>query len=173
MTIDLSRPWNECALVVVDFETDGPDQETCMPVELAAVRFEAGNVTARFSTFLNPGRPIDPASTKIHGIDDAMVQGAPTLEQVAGEILKVAVDAVPAAYNSRFDARVLHRFITGKDAPVFDPEQEWLCGFVMAGSEKQDRWVPGKGRLRLTEVAKRHGISVGTAHRAEIGRAHV
>lgn len=167
MPLDLQRAWFDQAILAIDFETDGPNPDECMPVEVAAIRFEAGNITGRFATFLNPGRPINPDSTKVHGITDADVANAPKLEDVLHEIAALSVDAVPAAYHSDFDRAVLHRFATGNDVTAFDPEQEWLCGLVMASSEKQDKYVSGKGRLRLSEVAKRHGISVGTSHRAE------
>jgi len=57
---------------------------------------------------INPGIPIPPATTDIHGITDAMVKDAPTFKQVANEV-KMYIDGCDlGGYNSnRFDIPIL------------------------------------------------------------------
>lgn len=162
MSPDYSLPWCSHAIAVIDFETSSSDPETCEPVEVAIIRFEGGAPVARFSSLLKPANPIPQDAVDIHHITTEMCANAPTLEAVAGELAKVAKDAVPCAYNETFDRRVLHRFITGTDVPLFDPSQRWLDPFPAIA--KQDKFQSGK---KLTDACRRRGIIVGDAHRAE------
>lgn len=164
MTIDLTQNWRTIPLLVLDFEATSADPSTCEPVEVAAVRFEDGRPVARFSSLLKPSGLIPAESTAIHKITDEMVKDSPTLADVAGELAKLAVGAVPVAYNSPYDRTVLHRYISGKDVPAFDPGFHWLDVYVVVAS--QDKHVSGKGRLRLVETCKRHGVPLSDAHRA-------
>ena len=162
--LDLGRPWHELPYAVLDFETDGVDPLECMPVSVAVVRFERGEFAGCFGTTLNPGRPIPPEATAIHGLTDADVRIAPELVDVASEILRVAADAVPVAYNVPFDRTILHRFVTGSDCPMFDPSQEWLDPLVYVRGF--DRYVAGAGRHRLDVTCKRWGVGFDNAHDA-------
>jgi len=63
----------------VDVETTGIDASTCSVVEVAAQVVEAGRVVSTFESLVDPGQPIPPFVTAIHGIDDRMVRGKPSL----------------------------------------------------------------------------------------------
>ena len=57
---------------------------------------------------INPGMPIPPSSTDIHGITDEMVKDAPTFKQAANEIKQYLENCDLGGYNSnRFDIPVL------------------------------------------------------------------
>ena len=62
--------------VVVDVETTGTDPKMADLVEIAAVKVKGGKITDRWSTLVNPGRPI--VGNQMHGITDADVKKAPT-----------------------------------------------------------------------------------------------
>lgn len=171
MLLDVDAPWSSYPLVVCDFETDGPDPQTCEPVSFAAVRYELNEhgiyeERRHFYSLINPGRPIDPAATAIHGITDEHVIGAPSLELVAPELLAVADGALPVAYNSEFDRTIFHLRIQGEECPLFNPGQRWLCSLVMI--RKIDRYASGQGRHKLTNVAQRYGVPLSPeeAHNA-------
>lgn len=66
--------------IAFDTETTGLERGSRM-VELAAVRFIADGVLSIFETLVNPGMPIPPDATKLHGITDAMVCDAPTTKE--------------------------------------------------------------------------------------------
>ncbi len=167
MTLDLSRPWTDLPVCVLDFETTGPDPETCEPVEVSAIRFENGVAVSKFTSFIDHGVPIPEEATKIHGITTAMIAGAPSLVMAASSLAKVAAGAIPCAFNEPFDRRVLHRSVVGTDVPMFDPDQRWLDVFVMVASPLQDKYVSGSGRLKLGAACERRGIVIENAHRAE------
>jgi DNA polymerase III epsilon subunit-like protein len=85
--------------IAIDLETTGLDTRRDAVVAMAAIPFEGGRPRGGFVTLVNPRRPIPPASTAIHGIDDAAVAGAPPI----GEALRV------------FDAECARRIVVGHD----------------------------------------------------------
>src|SRR5262245_45409518 len=62
--------------VVVDVETTGIDPKAADLVEIAAVKVKDGAISDRWSTLVNPGRPI--VGHQLHGLTDSDVQGAPS-----------------------------------------------------------------------------------------------
>ena len=97
-------------LVVFDLETTGADRLTDRIVEIAALRFGPAGEVATFESRVNPGVRIPRESTRIHGISDADVAGAPAFLEIAGRVLEFFADADLAGYNVRaFDVPVLLR----------------------------------------------------------------
>ncbi|WP_052439209.1 3'-5' exonuclease [Streptacidiphilus jiangxiensis] len=100
---------------VVDLETTGKatraDQHDRV-CEVAAVRMRAdGTVLDELSTLVHPDRPILAASQQIHGIDDAVVAGAPRFAEIAGNLLDLMRDTVVVTHNRAFDEAFLgHEF---------------------------------------------------------------
>ncbi len=165
MALDSSRPWPELPLVVIDTETTGVG-EGHKVLEIAAVRFEQGRIVAEYAALLDPGRDIPAEATAVHGITAEMVAGKPALCDVAHEIARIAQDAAPCAYNAPFDRNLLHASISGTDCPAFDPSVSWIDVYVIVGSPRIDKYVKGKGRLKLSNVCARHGVELNGAHRA-------
>lgn len=91
------------SIISFDVETTGLWATDCHIIELAAVRWENGAPVARFESFVNPGRPIDPASTAVHGITDADVAAAPRMAEVLERFFAFAGNTPLAAHNAPFD----------------------------------------------------------------------
>ena len=96
------------AAVVLDTETTGMSRDGDQIIELALVRFEYGTetgaiarVTDVYSGLEDPGRPIPPESTAIHGITDAMVAGKALDEARIAAVVRDATLVV--AHNASFD----------------------------------------------------------------------
>lgn len=164
--LDLAAPWTELPLCVIDFETTGPEPNLCEPVEVGVARFERGELVDSYASLLRPSIPIPPEATAIHGITDEMVDSAPQLQDVAGDLYAIAQGAIPCAYNAPFDRTILHRYIRGIDCPLFRPDHPWFDVYVVIASPRVDKWVKGTGRLKLPAACKRHGIALKGAHRA-------
>ncbi|TRW97769.1 3'-5' exonuclease [Paracoccus sp. M683] len=96
--------------VVFDTETTGLDPSSDRIVQIAGLRIAGGRLTGeRFDTLVNPGRPIPPGSTQIHGITDAMVTDAPGTAAALTAFRHFTEDATLIAHNAPFDMAFLRR----------------------------------------------------------------
>lgn len=91
--------------VVVDVETTGGAHiRGHRLTEVAIVRLDAnGRKTHEYSTLINPGRLIPAEITRLTRIDQHMVEGAPSFEDVAREVRALLEDRVFVAHNAAFD----------------------------------------------------------------------
>ncbi|HEX6330669.1 MAG TPA: DEDD exonuclease domain-containing protein [Actinomycetota bacterium] len=107
-TLDEAVPLAEVEFVVVDLETTGGSPADSRITEIGAVRFRGGERIGVFETLVNPGTAIPRPITRLTGIDDAMVAGAPTIEQVVPSLAEFAAGRVFVAHNARFDFTFLN-----------------------------------------------------------------
>lgn len=129
----------ERPLVVFDLETTGADRLTDRIVEIAALRFGPSGAVAAFESRVNPGVKIPRESTRIHGIGDADVAGAPAFSELAGRILEFFGDADLAGYNVRaFDVPVLLREFELANA-VFELENRRIVDMQTIYFRKEPR----------------------------------
>ena len=68
---------NLSTFVAFDFETTGLDPYHDKIIEIAAIRFDDGEISDRFETLINPQRNIPAKITEITGISNSMVSSAP------------------------------------------------------------------------------------------------
>lgn len=128
----------DLTFVVFDSETTGLDPQQDAVVQLGAVRVVNGKVieTETYETLVNPGRTIPASSTRVHGINDAMVASAPGFETVARGFHGFARDAVIVAHNAPFDMAFLHRQTARADYEFDNPvlDTVHLSAVVFGGS---------------------------------------
>lgn len=162
--MNVLEPWDAQPIVVVDFETTGPDPATCEPVEMGLVRFEKGESVGSWSTLIHPRVEIPAEATEVHGITDAMILEAPFAEDV--EIPAYLIeDAIPCAYNETFDRLVAARCIPSLPDHI-RRARAWIDPCVMA--QVVDKWARGAGRFKLSKTCERQGIVLNDAHRVEV-----
>lgn len=154
-------PLAACPYVVFDLETTGlqPSYGDRI-VSIGAVRVEGGEVGQgdRFATFAQPGRPIPPASTAIHGITDAMVAHAPPWPEAVAAFHRFAGDAVLVAHNAAFDMACLHAAEAQAGVRFANPA---LCSLRLS------QWLdPDERAHDLDGLAARHGLVVSGRHDA-------
>ena len=155
----LDAPLANAPFVVVDLETTGHRPDDGGVTEIGAIRLEGLREVGRFETLVHPGRPIPGFVTKLTGISDAMVAGAPPLRDVIGKFAEFADGAVLVAHNAAFDARLLDyacRKWLGR--PLGLPA---LCTVKLA-----QRLMPEQRRTSLEALSEHFGFSSGTRHRA-------
>ncbi len=103
MELKLKRP-----LVFLDLETTGINIATDRIIEIALLKVHPGGAKESKSYKINPGIPIPPESTKIHGITDEDVANEPKFSEVAQEINTFLGGCDLAGYNSnKFDIPLL------------------------------------------------------------------
>lgn len=125
--------------VVIDTETTDLHGRIC---ELAVVDL-AGRVL--LDTLINPGIPISPAATAVHGITDTETASAPSLPEVLPRLLEVTRDRPVLAYNAAYDYDVLLND-AGRHclhlAHLANPDT-WECIMrARADRERTTRWTP-------------------------------
>ena len=101
--LHLSRP-----IVVFDTETTGTNSRTDRIVEIACLKVNPDGTRESWVRRLNPRMPIPAASTAIHGIRDADVEGMDGFAEVAHELSAFLDGCDLAGYNiAGFDLPVL------------------------------------------------------------------
>lgn len=94
--------WREHELAAVDVETTGLSARGGdRIIEVAVVRGRAGMRPHRWSTLVNPGRPV--AATHIHGITDTDLAPAPPFAAIAATLAGHLRGATVVAHNASFD----------------------------------------------------------------------
>ncbi|HEX5363553.1 MAG TPA: 3'-5' exonuclease [Gallionella sp.] len=146
--------------VVVDTETTGINPDKDAIIELGMVLFEfdpetgaAYRVLESFDQLEEPGFPIPPESTAVHGITDAMVAGKRIDDAEVARFLEGV--SLVVAHNSKFD-----RVFLEKRLPLFE-SLPWGCSFAQV-----DWSGEGIASAKLDYIAYQHGFFY-EAHRAE------
>lgn len=93
----------EQTYVVVDVETTGGRASNHKVIEIGAVKVKNGVVLEEYSTLINPLRPIPKFITKLTGISNDCVKGAPLFSEIAQEFFEFCDGSVFAAHNVNFD----------------------------------------------------------------------
>src|SRR5690606_20142141 len=102
-----------------DLETTGVDPAKDRIVEIAVIKLEPNGNRSNWIKRINPGIPIPPESSAIHGIYDADVADAPTFKQVAHELKQYLNQCDLGGYNSnKFDLPVLVEEFLRAGVPV-------------------------------------------------------
>ena len=103
MNLELKRP-----ICFFDLETTGTNIAKDRIVEIAVLKvYPNGNKESR-SWLVNPGVPIPPEATAIHGISDEKVAREPTFKEISREIHQMMQGCDLAGFNSnRFDIPLL------------------------------------------------------------------
>jgi DNA polymerase III epsilon subunit family exonuclease len=143
-------------LVVLDVETTGTDPKMSDLVEVAAVKIKGTEIVDRWSTYVNPGRPI--VGNQMHGITDKDVKGAPSPQQAADQLLSFVGDAKIVGHNVGFDLG----FIEEAKGDGFRFESGTYLDTLVIAREG----YPGAESYKLPDLARFFGIDLSQSHRA-------
>lgn len=144
--------------VVFDIETTGFSAIADRIIEIGAVKVQNGEIVDTFSTFVNPQRPIPFKITQLTSIEDEMVIGAPTIEEVLPEFLDFVGDAVLVAHNASFDVGFIEQNCR---------YQEIYRTFPYVDTVALARvLLPSLSKYKLDVVSKALSIPLESHHRA-------
>lgn len=155
------RPLASLSYTAFDTETTGLQPSAGDEIiSIGAVRIVNGRLLRQevFEQLVDPRRPIDRESARVHGIEAASLAGQPIIGQVLPRFHRFCEDTVLIGHNAAFDLRFLElkEVSTGVhfDQPVLDTLL--LSAIVHPNQETHD----------LDAVAARLGVSVIGRHTA-------
>jgi DNA polymerase-3 subunit epsilon/ATP-dependent DNA helicase DinG len=148
--------------VALDLETTGLDPERDTILEVGAVRFRitlnGGSIQTqtleRWSSLINPGRPIPIQIQQLTGITQEEVNQAPRFPQVTGQLRRFVGSYPVIAHSVRFDLE----FLRSHDVPLSNPAVDTfeLAGILM----------PHAARYSLAKLGEAFGLPNLGSHRA-------
>lgn len=152
--------------VAFDFETTGLSPAADRVVEIGAAAFRAERdggawkavPDGAFETLVNPGRPIPPEVSAIHGIDDLAVSSAPSFAEALGGFLPFIDGAVLVAHNAPFDLGFL--YAESARAGIERPPNPAYDTIAIAKTA-----ISGLPSYSLKALASAFGIGQHAAHR--------
>lgn len=151
--------WTNLTYAVVDVEGNG--QQPPDLVELAIVPIVGGTIGKPKSWLIRPETPIAHFATRIHGLTNKDVAGAPAFAEIADEVQPLLDDVAIVAHNAHVDVSALSRKLPSwKPAEVFDslklakrfkPEQmSYKLGSLVEAFSLADRLPDGLSPHRAT-----------------------
>lgn len=169
--------------IAFDLETTGLSPDLDRIIEIGAVAFENGTPVEKFSTLVNPERPIPAGSTAVNGITNSMVKNAPDEKTALLSFLTFCdkysnCDLIFVSHNANFDfsflKNALNRLGITKNLRYFDTlhasrclikglpnyKQKTVANYLGLVNEQEhraasDALVCGKILLQLAPKAKK------------------
>ena len=146
-------------IVFLDTETTGLYPPRDKIVEIAIVD---GNGEVLLNTLVDPKREIPNEVIRIHGIDNKMVKGSPTIEDLEPQLIKILKGKKLIVYNLNFDIRFLSRSV------VNSIKEKHCC--MLRFASVYGEWNQYHGNFKwkpLSTAASHVGYKwEGNAHRA-------
>ena len=153
------RPFSleEARFAVLDLETTGFSPEADRIVEIAVVVTDArGAIHREYTTLVRPGIPV--RATRLHGISDADVVGAPRFPEIVGDVGALLRGAIVVGHNLGFDLRFLRTEF--ERARLELPPWPGLCTMQLA------RWLLTLDAYGLEDCCRALKVRPGPEHRA-------
>ena len=141
-------------LVALDIETTGLDPKNDKIIEIGAVRFSGSKIEDEFNSLINPGKNIPPFISQLTGITDAMVRGAPPVEEVIEQLADFVKDAPVVGHNVKFDLSFLKKQGVLKQNKAIDTYE--MAAVVL----------PAEGRYNLRALGQSLSVPMKATHRA-------
>lgn len=113
--------FSEDEFVIFDIETTGLSAKNCGITQIGAIKYKNGETVETFETYVDPKMPIPEEITRLTGITDEMVAGAPCEEEAVKLFLDFAGDRMLVAHNAPFDISFISRVANDFSIPFENP----------------------------------------------------
>lgn len=161
-----ARRLRELSYAVVDLETTGLLPHADAIVQVGAVRLRGGGLVPgeTLDLLIHPGRPIPPAATAVHGIDDDAVADAPAAAAVLPRLHAFCEGCVFVAHNAPFDLAFLRRHAAASPTRWSFPTLDTvLLSAIVFGASETHTLDALAGRLGLAVVPDQRHSAIGDA----------
>lgn len=148
---------------IVDIETTGNGIKGNKITEISIFKYDGYEVIDEFTSLVNPECEIPYFITALTGIDNHMVRDAPTLYEIADQIIEITKDTIFVAHSVNFDYNVIKNEFQhiGRDFV-----RKKLCTVRLSR-----KLIPGYRSYSLGKLCSALGITLTDRHRAR-GDAH-
>ncbi|MGE3627672.1 MAG: DUF294 nucleotidyltransferase-like domain-containing protein [Hyphomicrobiales bacterium] len=145
--------------VALDLETTSMDPALARTVQVGAVRVSRGHVNRddTLSMLINPGMPVPPVSSAIHGLSDDDLKDAPVFAGVVEALEDYLGGAVLIGHTIGYDLTVLRHEYNDLGRPWTQPRA--LCVRMLARVAS-----PDLGDYGLDRICEKLGIPVEYRH---------
>lgn len=169
MELNLRKP-----LVVLDLETTGVSIASDRIVEFSALKVSPGGAEEWLTLRINPGIPISPEATRIHGISDADVANEPHFKDVARKIAAFIEGCDLAGFNSmKFDIPILCEEFLRVNVD-FNPARHRYVDVQVIFHKKEQRTLGAAYKFYCRkELENAHSAQADTAATYEILKAQL
>lgn len=144
--------------VAMDLETTGLNPRLDKIIEIGAVKVRDGMVTDTFCTYINPARGIPEHVTKLTGIRDEDVAGAPYIEEILPQFMDFLGNDYLLGHNIIFDYSFMKKAAVNQK---IDFEREGIDTLRIAR-----RFLTELESRNLEFLCKHYQIPLEEAHRA-------
>lgn len=158
IVVNASDETLDSKFIVFDIETTGFSAVKDRIIEIGAVKVEGGKITDRFSTFVNPRRPIPFEITNLTSISDEMVMDYEDISVILPQFLEFIGDGVLVAHNAAFDVGFIEQ-----NCRELGIESRFVYADTVALARVL---LPTLTKYKLNIVAKALNISLENHHRA-------
>ncbi len=143
---------------IVDIETTGSYAGAHDITEIAIIIHDTQKVIDSFSTLINPEANVSPFVTRLTGITNEMLRGAPKFHEVAKQIWNMTDDAIFVAHSVNFDYTFIREAFKSLGA---DFRRKKLCTVRLSR-----KLFPGHTSYSLGNICSSLGIAIEDRHRA-------
>ncbi|RDY60756.1 exonuclease domain-containing protein [Flagellimonas nanhaiensis] len=148
---------------IIDIETTGNGIKGNKITEIAIYKHDGQEIIEEYNTLVNPQCPIPYFITGLTGIDDQMVQDAPTFTEIAEDILSITDGCIFVAHAVNFDYGVIKEEFRQIGVDFI---RKKLCTVRLSR-----KLIPGLHSYSLGKLCSSVGIPLKDRHRAG-GDAH-
>ena len=135
----------------VAFDVETPNRLGDRMSAIGITVIEDGIITDRFYSLVDPQTYFEYFNTKLTGISETTVRGAPTFAEIWPRIEPMLSSGLLAAHNAPFDIGVLKRCLTAYGI-LWKPYVRYVCTVQMGR-----RLLPGISH-RLNDLCEHYGI---------------
>lgn len=146
---------------VIDIEASGGNHIKARIIEIAVFIYDGKEIIQEYNSLINPQVKIDWYVTKLTGITNAMVENAPTFDEIASSIHSLIANKIFVAHDVNFDYKILNAELKRVGLKL---NQDKLCTI-----ELSKKIFPDKASYSLGKLCDELGINIPTEDRHRAG----